>query len=98
MPQDGTAKNVVAFTRFGGLSSNADKRDVDLGATILTNMTLNVPGQLSSRLGHEEVVFANDQTSEPYEVIAMTRYETASYTWIILETDDGSVRAGRTPT
>lgn len=98
MPQDETAKNVVAFTRFGGLSSNADRRDIDLGAYILSNMTLNVPGQLSSRLGHTAVEFANDQTSVSYEVLAMVRYETPSYTWIIYETDDGAIRTGRTPT
>ena len=98
MPQDGTAKNVVAFTRFGGLSSNADKRDVDLGATILTNMTLNVPGQLTSRLGHTAVTFANTQAAVSYEVLAMVRYETPIYTWIVYFTDDGAVRTGRTPT
>jgi hypothetical protein len=97
MPQDGTAKNVVAFTQFGGLSSNADKRDIQTGAAILTNMTLNVPGQLSSRLGHEEVEFANAQAAVNHEILAMTRYETASYTYIVYETDDGSIRTGRTP-
>lgn len=97
MPQDGAAKNVVAFTEFGGLSPNADKRDIGLGAAILTNMTLNVPGQLSSRLGHTAVEFANEQAAVNYEVIAVTRYETPSYTWIVYETDDGAIRTGRTP-
>lgn len=98
MPQDGTAKNVVAFTEFGGLATNADKRDIGLGAAILTNLTLNVPGQLTSRLGHELVEFANEQAADPNEVIAMCRYETPSYTWVVFETDDGAIRAGRTPT
>lgn len=98
MPQDGTAKNVVAFTQFGGLSSNADRRDIATGAAILTNMTLNVPGQLSSRLGHTAVEFANEQAAVSYECIAMTRYETPSYTFICYQLDDGSIRTGRTPT
>lgn len=97
MPQDGTAKNVVAFTEFGGLATNADKRDIGLGAAILTNLTLNVPGQLTSRLGHGAVEFANEQAAVNYEVIAVTRFETPSYTFICYQLDDGSVRTGRTP-
>lgn len=98
MPQDGTAKNVVAFTEFGGLATNADRRDIGVGAYILSNLTLNVPGQLTSRLGHEQVEFANEQAADPDAVIAMTRYETPSYVFICYQLEDGSVRAGRTPT
>lgn len=96
MPQD-NAKSAVPFTSFGGLVSHGDKRDIGLGAALLENMTIATPGILASRKGHVRTSLENEQVSDTVAVIAMTRYESPSYAWVIYQTIDGSVRAGRSP-
>lgn len=90
-------KNALVYKQFGGWSPHADPREIGLGAKTLTNMTLNVPGQLTSRLGHTAMSQSNGQASTTESVIALFRYETPSYTYAVYETSDGAVRIARSP-
>lgn len=97
MPQD-QVKSAIAFTSFGGLTTNGDARDISLGAVRMENLSLVVPGQLTSRKGHSNVSFANGQADVLFDVIFMMRYESPSAGFVIYQLTDGSIRIGRTPT
>lgn len=94
MPQD-NSRNGVAYTEFGGLVTNADPRDIGLGAMRAENISLVTPGQLDSRKGHRPVSFANDVTSDNTTVFAMARYETPIDKFVVYLSSDGEIRAGR---
>ena len=86
------------YTNFGGLQTNADARDIGAGAMTLQNMTLIVPGQLTSRLGFEPVRFENETSTADADTLALTRFETSAYKFIVCQLSHGGVSAGRTPT
>lgn len=91
-------KSEYRFTQFGGLQTNADARDIGPGAMTLENMTLIVPGQLTSRLGFEPVTWANDGATADADVLSLSRFETGAHKFIIYQLSHGGIAAGREPT
>lgn len=90
-------KSEFRYTTFGGLVSNGDPRDIGPGATVLENFTLVIPGQLTSRKGLAPVEYANEIGTADADILALTRYETAAYKFIVYQLNNGSVCAGREP-
>lgn len=81
------------YVTFGGLVTNADPRDIGYGAVRLENMTLAIPGQLSSRKGHTLLEFANDPGSGDANIMAMCRFETPAYKFVVCQLEHGGVYA-----
>lgn len=90
-------KSEYRFTQFGGLQTNADPRDITPGAMTLENMTLIVPGQLTSRLGFEPVTWDNDGATADADVLSLSRFETGAHKFIIYQLSHGGLAAGREP-
>ena len=91
-------KSEFRFTQFGGLQTNADPRDIGAGAMTLQNMTLIVPGQLTSRLGFAPVTWDNNGATADADVLSLTRFETGAHKFIIYQLSHGGIAAGREPT
>lgn len=94
MPQE-ESRSGFPYTVFGGLVTNSDPREIGAGAVRLENFSLEVPGQLTSRLGHTAVSFVNEEDPASANVMAMVRYETPAYKFVVYETTDGAIHAGR---
>lgn len=85
----------LAYTRFDGLATNADPRDIGFGAVRLENMTLAIPGQLTSRKGHKLVSFANNLGTADADCLSLFRFETPVYKFVLTQLSHGGVAASR---
>lgn len=87
----------LTYTKFEGLSTNADPRDIGLGAVQLDNLTLAIPGQLTSRKGHGTASFANDSGTADADILGLFRFEMPAYKFVLTFLSHGGVAASRDP-
>ena len=93
-------------TKWLGLVTNADKRDIPPGAaTVQTNVTTETDGKLSVRRGSREVSFTNhtartapaDPDASLADIVGMFYFHRPEANMVVMQYSDGTVRVGKVP-
>jgi hypothetical protein len=97
--QQSQDKGSVIISDWAGRVSNSDARSLPPGAAqIQANLQCIVPGILSCRGGMLPTAFSNEQSDSAYSIIFMYSAHRAEGDYIVYQTSDGAIRAGRNPT
>lgn len=90
---------IAGITQFQGLLSNSDAQDAPAGsAQIQRNLQCIMPGRMDVRGGMLPTAFANEQADTAYNIIFMYSAQRAEADYVVYQTSDGVVHAGRNPT
>jgi hypothetical protein len=81
---------------FRGLITNADPRDIGVGASQdQTNMQCLVNGQIQCRGGNRPVTFSNGITSVAGQIIGMCFFQTPNDAIVVFQNEKGEIRVGK---
>jgi len=81
---------------FRGLITNADPRDIGVGASQdQTNMQCLVSGQIQCRGGNRPVTFSNGIPSVAGQIIGIQYFQTPSDAIVLFQNAVGEIRVGK---